>query len=86
MAKIATLKTNEKRLIVRSIRLTATINKYLEQIAAFEDRTVSKTIQRLLDKAVYDYYCLLVNNNQGFNDFLRSEKSRIYYESIEEEE
>ena len=47
---------NERRLIVRSVRLTPTINKYLEQIAAFEDRTVSKTIQRLLDKAVLEYH------------------------------
>ena len=47
---------NERRLIVRSVRLTPTINKYLEQIAAFEDRTVSKVLQRLLDKAVLEYH------------------------------
>lgn len=61
--------TNEKRLIVRSIRLTPSINKEIEEISAYEDRTVSRTIQRILDKAVNEYYFNL-KNSQGFNDFL----------------
>ena len=47
---------NERRLIVRSVRLTPTINKKLEQIADYEDRTVSKVLQRLLDKSVLEYH------------------------------
>lgn len=60
---------NEKRLIVRSIRLTPSINSEIEQIAAYEDRTVSKTIQRLLDKAVHEYFDKLATM-PDFKNFL----------------
>ena len=73
---------NEKRLIVRSVRLTQTINKKLEQIAAFEDRTISKTIQRLLDKAVFEYHKNLSIANSDFENFIEKWDKVNKYEEL----
>ena len=78
--------TNEKRLIVRSVRLTQTINKKLEQIAAFEDRTISKTIQRLLDKAVWQYHQNLSLANPDFIRFVEKWDKVDHYEELYEYE
>lgn len=40
---------------MRCFRCSIILNEQLEMIAKYEDRTVSKVIQRLLMKAVEDY-------------------------------
>ena len=41
--------------VMRCFRCSIILNEQLEMIAKYEDRTVSKVIQRLLMKAVEDY-------------------------------
>ncbi len=41
--------------VMRCFRLSPILNEQLEMIASYEDRTVSKVIQRLLIKAVEEY-------------------------------
>ena len=60
------------------MRLTPTINEKIEQIAEYEDRTVSKTIQRLLDKAVSDYFSQLMNDKDFKKFFLEQGKKKQY--------
>ena len=46
---------SEKRTILRTVRLTPTMNKKIEEIAENEGRTVSNTINNLLVEAVKRY-------------------------------
>ena len=59
--------------VLRTFRTSPGIDKILQGLAKYEDRTVSKVIQRIMDKAVIDY----ANKIPGFwdsynysNDFL----------------
>lgn len=42
--------------IVRSVRISSTLDEKIRRIAEYEDRTISKTIQRLLQSAVEKYF------------------------------
>ena len=42
--------------VVRNVRIDVDLDNSILAIAKFEDRTISKTIQRLLQKAVNDYF------------------------------
>lgn len=46
---------SEKRTVLRTVRLTPTMNKKIEEIAENEGRTVSNTINSLLVDAVRSY-------------------------------
>lgn len=41
--------------IIRSVRLSVTLDKTLQDIALYEDMPISRVIQRLLDVAVNEY-------------------------------
>lgn len=42
--------------IVRSVRIPSTLDEKIRRIAEYEDRTISKAIQRLLQGAVEKYF------------------------------
>lgn len=42
--------------VVRSVRVPLSIDKQIRRIAEYEDRTVSKVMQRLLQNAVEKYF------------------------------
>ena len=42
--------------VVRSVRIPLSIDKQIRRIAEFEDRTISKVMQRLLQDAVDKYF------------------------------
>lgn len=42
--------------VVRNVRIDIDLDNSILAIAKYEDRTISKTIQRLLQKAVNDYF------------------------------
>lgn len=62
--------TIEKKTFLRTVRLTPTLNKDIELIAEYEQRSIANTIQRLLSKAInvyfneigHDFYDLLKAN------------------------
>lgn len=41
--------------VVRNVRITLDLDTNIRRIAEYEDRTISKTIQRLLQQAVSQY-------------------------------
>lgn len=41
--------------VVRNVRITLDLDTSIRRIAEYEDRTISKTIQRLLQQAVSQY-------------------------------
>ena len=41
--------------VLRTFRTSPGIDKILQGLAKYEDRTVSKVVQRILDKAVIEY-------------------------------
>lgn len=45
-----------KDFTVRSVRMPLELDAQIKQIAEYEDRTISKVIQRLLESAVFEYY------------------------------
>ena len=60
------LKESEKKSLLRSIRINPSLDKRLELIAAYEDRTVSTTILRFLKQAVDKYF---KNNSMELSAF-----------------
>ena len=59
---------NDKKTILRTVRLTPTLSEEIECIAKYEGRTIANTIQRLLLKAVDAYY---KNCGEEFLNFLK---------------
>lgn len=41
--------------VVRNVRIPLALDTEIRRIAAFEGRTISNTIQRLLQRVVYEY-------------------------------
>ena len=52
-------------MITRSIRMSVDLDKAIQEIAQYEDRSMSKIIQRFLNQAVEIYH---MENFQMFND------------------
>lgn len=46
---------SEKRTILRTVRITPTLDKWLQEIAENENRTVSNAIYNLLSQAIIPY-------------------------------
>ena len=66
--------------IVRNVRIPLSLDTEIRRIAEFEDRTISKVIQRLLERAVYKY---LRDNEQGM---IESEELRAQFKKRPENE
>ena len=60
--------------IVRNVRIPFDLDIDIRRIAKYEDRTISKTIQRLLQRAVREY---LDDNEQGM---IHDEELQRFYE------
>ena len=72
---------SEKRTILRTVRITPTMNKKIEEIAENEGRTVSNTINSLLMDAVKSYEERLKATTRSYSDFQEMIKS-IFGEDI----
>ena len=69
--------TSEKDFVVRSVRMPLWLDKEIKTIAEYEDRTISKIIQRLLATATLDYR----EKNREFGAFVTK---KIHKATIEE--
>lgn len=68
------LNEKEKRSILRSVRLSPTIDKHIQIIADYEDRTISKTIERLVMRGLVNY---IVYASDDFLKVLNEKKTEI---------
>lgn len=68
---------SEKRTILRTVRVTPTLDKWIREIAENENRTVSNAIYNLLSKAILPY---LTRKNSG--EKLMNEISKLREESL----
>ena len=70
----------EKKSVLRTVRITPTMNRDIELIADYEGRSVANTIQRLLSKAI-NVYCHEVGEN--FIEVLHSKPNATLADLIE---
>ena len=61
--------------VIRNVRMTLDLDKEIRRIADYEDRTISKTIQRLLQRAVNEY---LKDNEQSMIYYEETSNKRFY--------
>lgn len=71
---------NEKKTVVRGVRLEPLLDKYIAIIAEYENRTISNTIQRLLQMAIQEYF-LSHDSDFEFDGFMRK---KISLEDLEQ--
>lgn len=66
--------------VVRNVRMPLSLDTEIRRIAKYEDRTISKVIQRLLQRAVHEY---LDDNEQSMlhDEEMRNQR---FYDVLEE--
>ena len=71
---------NHSVFVVRNVRMPLSLDTEIRRIAEFEDRTISKVIQRLLQRAVDKY----LKEHENSMLYLEEVRSQRFYD-IEEE-
>lgn len=71
---------NHSVFVVRNVRMPLSLDTEIRRIAEFEDRTISKVIQRLLQRAV-DKYLKEHENSMLYLEEIRAQR----FHDIEEE-
>ena len=66
--------------VIRNVRIPLSLDTEIRRIAEFEDRTISKVIQRLLQRAVNKY----LKDNEQFMLHDEEMRKQRFYDILEE--
>ena len=68
--------------VLRTFRTSPGIDKILQGLAKYEDRTVSKVIQRIIDKAVIDY----ADKTPGFWETYNNDVDYLIFHGVSQDD